>query len=88
MENFSDVQIVEFVVSQIMIYTISIILESQVAAVRILEHLIDEKLKESLEILGRDNQGFIGRVLSKRLRCFSLEFTAHTSEETIRLFKV
>ena len=54
----------------------------------ILEHLIDEKLKESLEILGRDNQGFIGRVLSKRLRCFSLEFTAHTSEETIRLFKV
>ena len=54
----------------------------------ILEHLIDEKLKESLEILGRDNQGFIGRVLSKRLRCFSLGFIAHTSEETIRLFKV
>ena len=41
MEKFNDAQIVELIVSQITIYTISIILESQVATVWILE----QKLK-------------------------------------------
>ena len=38
-----------------------------------------------------DKKGFIikeARVLSKRLRGFSLEFKARTSEKAIRLFKV
>ena len=41
MEKFNDAQIVELIVSQITIYTISIILESQVATVWILEQKVE-----------------------------------------------
>ena len=59
MENFSDVQIVELAVSQMTIYSISIILESQVATVRILEQkpkLLNPRIR--LASFSQDHKSF------------------------------